>query len=179
MSRAAPAQISSWAHDGGWADVTDRITATAVALAEGADPAQPNGLWGVGGPADDGLGQARHAFAAWQSQGWGAFPAHRSGRWRLYLPIATAAVPVETIIDQGSSVVDRLNPLPTLGRTLEIVAAPERLVKIIVGLGMIMVGAFMLTKQTMDVAMGKVFEVDEAINFGVDTAKNLAGRRIP
>jgi hypothetical protein len=84
--------------------------AVAIGLANGSDPAKPGGVWGVGGPAGDGLGQARAAYAQWRQQGWDEFPAWSSGAWRLYIPsaaIAVAAAGIGGIIDRTDDVVDQ------------------------------------------------------------------------
>jgi hypothetical protein len=84
--------------------------AVAIGLANGSDPAKPGGVWGVAGPAGDGLGQARAAHAQWQQQGWDEFPVWRSGAWRLFLPsaaIAIAAAGIGGIVDRADDVVDQ------------------------------------------------------------------------
>lgn len=96
MTAAKPAQVARWAADAGFTFVNLEV-AVAVALATGSDPAKSGGVWGVGGPANDGPGQAKHAHQLWASKGWGEFPAYRSGRWRLYTPAALVAINIAGI----------------------------------------------------------------------------------
>lgn len=91
MAKVSGLQVARWAGSAGWRTPNLEV-AVAVGLANGSDPAKPGGVWGVGGPAGDGAGQARAAHAQWQSQGWDEFPAWRSNAWRLFTPLAVAAI---------------------------------------------------------------------------------------
>jgi hypothetical protein len=106
VTRVAPVQVARWALKAGWRTPNSQ-TAIAVGIAQGADPAKPGGVWGVGGPANDGQGQANAAFAQWKTQGWDEFPAWSSAAWRLYLPTAAAAQALanaDALLDQGVDV---------------------------------------------------------------------------
>jgi len=109
VTRAAPVQLARWALKAGFRTPNSQ-TAIAVAIAQGADPAAPGGAWGVGGPANDGQGQANVAYAQWKTQGWDEFPAWQAGAWRLYLPTATTAqalANLDVVVDQGADVITR------------------------------------------------------------------------
>lgn len=88
---AQPGQIANWCGQAGWSG-TDRITATAVALAAShGNPNAAGGLFGIG-TTGDGPAQAKAAYGTWKTDGWGAFPAHRNGAWLLWYPTAVAGV---------------------------------------------------------------------------------------
>jgi hypothetical protein len=109
VARVSGPEIARWAATAGWR-IPNLEVAVAIGLANGSDPAKPGGVWGVGGPAGDGLGQARAAYAQWRQQGWDEFPAWSSGAWRLYIPsaaIAVAAAGIGGIIDRTDDVVDQ------------------------------------------------------------------------
>lgn len=109
MARVNGVQIARWAATAGWR-LPNLEVAVSIGLANGSDPAKPGGVWGVGGPAGDGAGQARAAHAQWQQQGWDEFPAWRSGAWRLYLPMAVAAIAAAGVtgaVDRADDVVDQ------------------------------------------------------------------------
>jgi len=93
VSRVDAVQVARWASGAGFTYANLEV-AVAVGLANGSDPAKPGGVWGVGGPANDGAGQAATAHQLWDTKGWAEFPAYRSGAWRLYTPQALIAINV-------------------------------------------------------------------------------------
>ena len=89
---ASAFDIARWVLGAGWKG-GDAVTATAVGLVA-ADPSTPGGLFGLGNDVKDGPGQARQAFATWTANGfdWSKIPGYTTGRHRLFIPTATAAV---------------------------------------------------------------------------------------
>ncbi len=89
MARASAATVASWVRSAGFTGAA-AVTATANALASGADPGRPGGLFGTAG--GDGPAQAAAARAAYAANGFAGFPTYSHGTWALYEPTAAAAV---------------------------------------------------------------------------------------
>lgn len=178
MAVAAPIVLAGWTLGAGFTG-QDAVRATTIALANGANPGRPSGLWGVGGPTNDGPGQAAAAYAAFRDQGWAAFTGkYDGGRAALYLPIATAAVPaaeaahvarqvpiVEDVSNAGKALgggnpgepaVSNGNPLFTALATpitvLNFFTQPNawnRIAKVTIGMILITIGSASLTNRTV------------------------------
>jgi hypothetical protein len=172
VARVNPALVARWVVDAGWSGA-DAVTATAVGVATGADPAAQGGVFGVAGPANDGPGQARAARELVQQSGWDVLPAHRTGRYVLYLPIATASVAtlagVETAKDlpnpitaageakdAAQQLVDTLTaPVRTLAY-LGTAEAQERLAKFMIGTALVVVGGIIFARRFAKQQVDKV-----------------------
>jgi hypothetical protein len=149
-----------------WEGTLDRVRAVMVGLAEGANVNGPRGAFGVGGPPGDGPGQARTLRELQGQQGWTAVPAFGTGRAALFYPIAAAAVAeraVQQPVTQAAAAVGGAvaGPAETaaklaggFGETFAVVhwlTMPDtwiRGVKIVAGLGLIIVGSGMLAFKT-------------------------------
>jgi len=176
VARQSPATIARWVIDAGWGGL-DRITATAVAVSTGGDPAGPGGLFGLSGGSADGAVQAKDAHSAVVASGWDVLPAHRTGRYIVYIPIATAAVqaigasnivstipnPVEgakQAADAASQLADTLTaPVRTLAY-LGTAEAQERIAKFLIGAALVVVGGIIFarrfTKSVIDKVTGPI-----------------------
>lgn len=124
-------------------------------MAQGGDVDRLGGIWGVGGAKGNGKAQAVAAHGVWSGQGWAGFPAYTSGRWLLYLPLATAAastvpaakVPaaVDDVRDTAGDVVDAVvGPLETVGALADFLTQPgawQRISKVAIGLTLMAIGA--------------------------------------
>lgn len=193
MSRVSPYQIAQWVRDAGWAG-TDSVTAVAVAIVTGQDPDTPGGLWGLG-TAGDGATQTDAAFALWRGSGgdWDVLPGHRGGSWRLYLPVAASAVAgaevvsqadgplptaVKAVTEAGESTGDALQTFGQIGGFLTTDRAWERIVKIGLGGGIILVSMLYLAKRsTFD--QGVRFLRGVADNAGLILAARAGGAHAP
>ena len=87
-----------------WRGVTDETIAVTVGMARGADVNAAGGVFGQGGPAGDGKGQAAAAYAVFQEKGWKAFPERSSGQAALRWPQAAAAVAAAHATDTAGDV---------------------------------------------------------------------------
>lgn len=93
MALITPAAIADACVAAGWRG-GDLSVAVAVAIASsGGNPDRAGGLFAIPGVAGgDPAAAARAAYALWQKPAaWGGFPAHRSRRYLLYMPIAVPA----------------------------------------------------------------------------------------
>jgi len=82
MAVASVQQLAQWSVSAGFSTGTAEpmaTTAVAVALAHGADPAQPTGAWGVGGGTGDGADQAKMALTVYETRGWAGMPSYADG----------------------------------------------------------------------------------------------------
>lgn len=170
---ASPHQLGLWVAQTPWTSLQDRTTAIAVGVANGADVAKPGGIWGTGG-GSDGPSQAQAAYAAYKAGGWNAFPAYRSGRYRLFIPIAAEAAAVAAV-QTGSVVPDIVSSpiedtvaafggLASLGTYLISPAIWERAAKVVLGGALIAIGIMLWTKQNaVDPLVSKLTELDDMI----------------
>lgn len=160
---ASAFEIAGWTLDAGWKG-PDAVTATATALASGADPSKPSGLFGIGS-SGDGPTQTRTAYQFWKGSGWNAFPAYQNGRWRLFLPVATPAVAAATVADVGESgagvvkdvtgaaagtataVVNAADVAGRIGGFLTNPDAIGRIIKVVVGSALVVGAALYLGKR--------------------------------
>jgi hypothetical protein len=158
MARVTGVQIARWAATAGWR-LPNLEVAVAIGLANGADPAKPGGVWGVGGPAGDGAGQARAAHDQWRTKGWDEFPAWRSGTWRLYVPLAVASIAAagvtgavgraDDVVDQAAdravgAVTSPFQPAIDLAAYVGTDQFWNRAVKVTLGLGLLLIASVSL-----------------------------------
>lgn len=188
---ADPITIARWVGEAGWPADT-RVKATAIALASGADPTAPGGLFGVGNTGD-GPAQAKHALDVYRAQGWSAFPRHRSGLDVLMMPPAVAAVAaagaVAVVSDVPKGAEKAATPitapaqLATTAGAIATYATTEefwrRAVKFGMGVTMMMIGAFKLTrglvfKPVADVVVGAGRTVAAAAPVAAPAARALS-----
>jgi hypothetical protein len=150
--------IASWVMPH-WTDPRDRIIATTVGLVHAGDLGKASGVFGKGGTVGDGPSQAAAAYAAWRSGGWEAFPERTSGAAALYWPIAAAAVAEQTVQkgagaaadkvgaagDAASSVASSVSDIATVANWITTPNASVRIVKVVIGAGLIAIGSLMLS----------------------------------
>lgn len=172
---STPAQITAWAAGAGFTGL-DLVTAVAVALASGGDPSRDGGVWALpGAPPGDGAAQAAHARGIQASSGWSAFPAHRSGAYALFMPVAMGVVPtvgvVDTVADAGS---DTVRLTKAAGNALEFATDRDswlRVVKVVVGVVMIAAGLLMIQASITGRVTGAV--VRKVSGAGEEVADNV------
>jgi hypothetical protein len=152
---AAPLSIAGWVLDAGFTGISDPNVATAIALSFGRDPARPGGLWNVGGPTNDGPAQAKVAYGVFKDKGWGAFNYNKAAA-ALYLPVAQASViaaqglrksegtpagdVANTAVSAATGLQGTLQPFIEIGTWLTTPGGWERIVKMVVGVGLIFIG---------------------------------------
>lgn len=185
---ATAVDLAVWGAKAGWSatpPATNLTTAVAVALATGANPAAPKGLYGIGG-GGDGQSQSVAAHAEWVKHGWSAFPGHKGGAWLLYVPIANAAVleaPLQNAVQNpgqvlgaiGTGVGDLAKKLPGAdlldqaknALTLAYKAAawlgnPDnwaRVLLVVLGGGMVVGGVYLAAQKPIDASVGAAGKV--------------------
>lgn len=183
MSKLSATQVVIVCHVAGprWSDDRANLkTAVAVAgAASGGDVSAPGGLFGVGraGGAESsvllGGQEAQAAYRLWESSGWTAFPAYRSGAYILWEPwaeagiiasgakappgvvtgdpVATAAWNIDnTVVDTGGALVQGAVSTAAAGaNVLTFLSQPGswiRIAKVVAGLGLVVVGAAVFVK---------------------------------
>lgn len=102
---ATAANIARWAGQAGWSGL-ERVTATAVGMAQGGNENAAGGVWGVGGNPGDGADQAKVAHAAVVKGGWNALPAFRNGRYLFFEGPASLVVTATAGADTAKDTVD-------------------------------------------------------------------------
>lgn len=184
MARANALTIADWVIPL-WSDTRDRVIAVTIGLARGGDTDRAGGVFGQGGPAGDGPGQAAAAYQVWRSKGWDGFPERGSGAAALYWPVAAAAVaeravqgPVSAVVNAPGQVVqsaqDTANALGGLvGQAQDAFAVAHwlttpnawvRIAKVGIGIGLVFIGTLMITFNRTDTPFTKGLEkVDDML----------------
>jgi len=168
-----------------WQNTRDRVIAVTIGLARGGDPNRAGGVFGQGGPAGDGAGQAAAAYAVWRDRGWDAFPERSKGAAALYWPVAAAAVaeravqqPVSAVVNAPGVVAQTASDVTraidgVVGQAADALAVAHwlttpnawvRITKVAAGIGLVFIGALMITFNRVDTPFNKGLQkVDEML----------------
>jgi hypothetical protein len=181
---ATAVDIAVWGAHAGWSGAppaTNLTTAVAVALATGADPSAPKGLYGIGG-GGDGQSQSVAAHAEWVKNGWASFPGHKAGAWLLYVPIAQTAVleaPLQNAVQNPGSVIAGVGELAKSLPGADLLDQAKnaltlaykgaawlgnsdnwvRVLLVVLGGGMVVGGVYLAAQKPIDASVGAVGKV--------------------